>query len=159
MEFNVNELITVDKNTLKEAPKKGGRPKLKEKKEKRVMAYFTEKEYALLSKAAEESGHSISNFVRLAALRRTKDQQMKEPNINIERAVLSTIIFQPDLLDEIDLTEKDFYLPQHRDIFFAIQSIAERNDPIEEEFIKKELDSYGKLNEHTMLDIVSVSDQ
>ena len=67
MEFDVDNLITKDKKTIKDEPAKAiGRPQLKEKKSKKLMAYFTENEYKVIVDLAEESGHSLSNFLRLA---------------------------------------------------------------------------------------------
>jgi len=69
MEFDVDKLITKDKKIIKDdAPKAIGRPQLKEKKSKKLMAYFTEKEYKVIVDLAEKSGHSLSNFLRLAML-------------------------------------------------------------------------------------------
>ena len=73
MEFDVNSLITKDKKTIKDEPIKAiGRPPLKEKKSKKLMAYFTEKEHEKIVSLADESGHSLSNFLRLAMLDKIK---------------------------------------------------------------------------------------
>ncbi len=74
-EFNINNLISKDTKTIEdgggEEKGKGGRPKLSpgQKKNKRVMAYFTEKEMEALQELAKEKGISLSNFVRMSALK------------------------------------------------------------------------------------------
>lgn len=78
-EFDVNNLISKDTKTIEngggEEKRKGGRPKLalKEKKSKRVMAYFTEDEHEALMNLIKNSGISLSNFVRMSALAKLKE--------------------------------------------------------------------------------------
>lgn len=47
-------------------------------------------------------------------------------NLNIERAVLSAIIFDPQIFEDIatSLKVKDFYLPFHQYIFKAMEELA-----------------------------------
>jgi hypothetical protein len=70
--FDVDEIISEDKRKIKDgggAPKnKGGRPRLKVKKEKRIIVYFTDEEYEKLTVVAEEKGISLSNLIRRKAL-------------------------------------------------------------------------------------------
>ena len=75
MEFNVDNLITKDKKTIEDEKKgSGGRPPLPkaQKKNKRVMVYFTEAEIEALQKVANERGSSLSNLVRMGAIKLTK---------------------------------------------------------------------------------------
>lgn len=80
-------------------------------------------------------------------------------NINIERSVLSSIIFNPNLFEDIasKLKGKDFYLPSHKYIFEAMEA-CERDDlPIDEEFLKKKLSQDGNFDEQTMIEILSTN--
>jgi len=76
MEFDVNNLITKDKKTIgsTKTKKVGGRPSLpdEEKKSKKVMAYFTEKEAEALRELAKKQNLSLSNFVRICAVNQIK---------------------------------------------------------------------------------------
>lgn len=80
-------------------------------------------------------------------------------NLAFERSILSSIIFEPTQFDELEtiLKEDDFYLPAHQDIFKAIVSLVHRDEPIDEEFIKKELSQKKKFDEAVMLDILSAN--
>jgi len=80
-------------------------------------------------------------------------------NINIERSVLSSILFNPAVFEEVAATVKarDFYLPAHKYIFEAMET-CERDDlPIDEEFIKKKLNQDGRFDEESMLEILSTN--
>ncbi|MDR3346245.1 MAG: replicative DNA helicase [Campylobacteraceae bacterium] len=80
-------------------------------------------------------------------------------NINIERSVLSSIIFNPALFEEISsfLKASDFYLPAHRNIFSAMLDCEKDELPIDEEFLKKRLAQEGVFDEAAMLDILSTN--
>lgn len=80
-------------------------------------------------------------------------------NLAFERAILSSIIFEPSQFEELDgiLKPDDFYLPAHQDIFNAIRSLAHRDEPIDEEFLKKELGAKKKFDENIMLEILSAN--
>ncbi len=80
-------------------------------------------------------------------------------NLAFERSVLSSIIFEPQQFDELGTTLKtdDFYLPAHQDIFNAMLKLVQRDQPIDEEFIKKELIKDKKFDEQTMLEILSAN--
>jgi len=71
-EFNINNLITKDVKTIEngggEAPRKGGRPALKNKKSEKIMAYFTEEEKQKIQEVADSKNLSISKFVALCTL-------------------------------------------------------------------------------------------
>ena len=62
-------------------------------------------------------------------------------NLNIERAVLSAIIFDPQIFEEIavKLQAHDFHLPFHKHLFTAIGELNNKNYPIDEVFLAKEL--------------------
>jgi len=80
-------------------------------------------------------------------------------NLAFERSILSSIIFEPTQYDDLEniLKVDDFYLPAHQDIYKAIQNLVHRDEPIDEEFIKKELSLKKKFDEVIMLDILSAN--
>jgi replicative DNA helicase len=80
-------------------------------------------------------------------------------NLAFERSVLSSIIFDPQQFDELSTTLKsdDFYLPAHQDIFVAMLSLLTKDQPLDEEFIKKELVKDKKFDEQVMLEILSAN--
>jgi len=47
-------------------------------------------------------------------------------NLNIERAVLSAIIFDPQIFEDIasKLKPHDFYLPFHQHMFLAMEELS-----------------------------------
>jgi len=80
-------------------------------------------------------------------------------NINIERSVLSSILFNPASFEETAATikAKDLYLPAHKYIFEAMEA-CERDDlPIDEEFVKKKLNQEERFDEDAMLEILSTN--
>lgn len=80
-------------------------------------------------------------------------------NLAFERSVLSSILFEPKLLEElsISLAPEDFYLPAHQDILASMINLLKKNMPIDEEFIKKELLKAKVFNEDAMLEILSAN--
>ena len=80
-------------------------------------------------------------------------------NLNIERAVLSLIIFDPANFEEIAsaLKSEDFYLPFHQHLFRAMESLSRAEKPIDEEFLREELSKSGKFDEEAMLDVLGAN--
>ena len=80
-------------------------------------------------------------------------------NLAFERSILSSIIFEPSQFDELSvaLKEDDFYLPAHKDIFKAMLTLLQKDQPIDEEFIKKELIKVKKFDEQVLLEILSAN--
>jgi replicative DNA helicase len=80
-------------------------------------------------------------------------------NINIERAVLSSIVFDPQTYEDIDakLMSHDFYLPFHQHVFAAMEELNREEKPIDEEFLRSKLVSMGKFDEVAMLDMLSAN--
>ena len=80
-------------------------------------------------------------------------------NLAFERSILSSIVFEPEQFDELStaLNQDDFYLPAHQDIFNAMMLLMQRDEPIDEEFIKKELIKIKKFDEQVMLEILSAN--
>jgi len=75
-------------------------------------------------------------------------------NLNIERSVLNSIIFEPSQIDEIKgfLFSEDFYIPAHQLIFTAMVELSEKELPIDEEFIRKQM--RNDFNESVMVDVL-----
>ncbi|MDP1784926.1 MAG: replicative DNA helicase [Sulfuricurvum sp.] len=80
-------------------------------------------------------------------------------NLAFERSVLSSIIFDPSQFDEFEavLTADDFYLAAHQEIYRSMLSLAQRDLPIDEEFIKKELSGRQKFDERVMVEILTAN--
>ena len=78
-------------------------------------------------------------------------------NLNIERAVLSSVIFDPETYEEIaaKLKPHDFYLPFHQHVFAAMEELSVEEKPLDDEFLRSKLNTMGKFDEVAMLDIVS----
>jgi len=70
--------VSIEKKTKATKKPKGrvGRPRAAVPKDKRVMSHFTEKEKLELTELAEKRGQSLSNFVRLAALRELAEENV-----------------------------------------------------------------------------------
>lgn len=80
-------------------------------------------------------------------------------NLAFERSILSSIIFEPQQFDELSsvLKKDDFYFPAHQDIFEAMLMLLQQDQPIDEEFIKKELVKVKKFDENVLIDILSAN--
>ena len=78
-------------------------------------------------------------------------------NINIERSVLNSIVFEPSQFEDVEakLNTDDFYLPAHQEIYTAMIELHRENMPIDEEFIKKRLNAKKRFDEAVLLDILS----
>lgn len=78
-------------------------------------------------------------------------------NINIERSVLNSIIFEPSQFEDVEAKLKvdDFYLPAHQEIYTGMIELHRESQPIDEEFIKKRLNSKKRFDEAVLLDILS----
>jgi len=80
-------------------------------------------------------------------------------NLNIERAVLSAVIFDPEIFEEVasKLKPLDFYYPFHQHLFAAIEELVAQEKPIDEEFLRSKLLAQGKYDEVGMLDVLSAN--
>ncbi len=79
-------------------------------------------------------------------------------SINIERAVLSSVLFNPEEIEDIlgILKPKDFYLPAHQKIFEVMMKLHSDDMPIDEEFIRKRIDSKD-VDDSILLEILSAN--
>lgn len=80
-------------------------------------------------------------------------------NLAFERSILSSIVFEPSQFDELSnqLRKDDFYLPAHQDIFNSMTKLFQKDEPIDEEFIKKELNKIKKFDEQVFMEILSAN--
>jgi len=80
-------------------------------------------------------------------------------NLNIERAVLAAIIFDPEIFEEVasKMKPQDFYLPFHQHLFAAMEDLVADEKPIDDEFLRSKLISMGKFDETAMLDILAAN--
>lgn len=78
-------------------------------------------------------------------------------NLAFERSVLSSILFDPQIIEDINVRAHDFYLPAHIAIFSSMELLNKKDMPIDEEFIKKELIKQKVFDEQAMLEIMSVN--
>ncbi len=79
-------------------------------------------------------------------------------SINIERAVLSSILFNPDEIEDVlgILKAKDFYLPAHQKIFAVMEKLHNDDMPIDEEFIRKRV-SAKEVDDDILIEILSAN--
>ncbi|MEA1915319.1 MAG: replicative DNA helicase [Campylobacterota bacterium] len=79
-------------------------------------------------------------------------------SINIERAVLSSILFSPEELEDVlgVLKAKDFYLPAHQKIFDVMETLHTEQLPIDEEFIRKRVSSQD-VDDSILIEILSAN--
>ena len=79
-------------------------------------------------------------------------------NLNIERAVLATILYQPEKADDIleSLKDEAFYHPAHRAIYQTIEHLAAKSIPIDEDFIRKHYKG-GEWDSDVFFEILSTT--
>lgn len=79
-------------------------------------------------------------------------------SLNIERAVLSSILFDHEIIEDIlgVLKPSDFYLPAHQKIFAVMEQLNHEDMPIDETFIRKRVDS-KEVSDSVLLEILSAN--
>ena len=60
-------------------------------------------------------------------------------DIAAERSVLGALLLDMDTLDQTIMSAEAFYDPKHRAIFEAIKAVADRQDPVDEITVGREL--------------------
>lgn len=80
-------------------------------------------------------------------------------NYNIEKGLLSALIFNPSQIDSLDieLSSKLFYFPFHVSVYETIVELIQINKPVVEEFIISNLQKQNHYNEDSFLEILSAS--
>jgi len=78
--------------------------------------------------------------------------------LNIERAVLSSILFDYEIIEDIlgVLKPSDFYLPAHQKVFAVMEALNNADMPIDEDFIRKRLDS-NEVSDSILIEILSAN--
>ncbi|HIP13227.1 MAG TPA: replicative DNA helicase [Arcobacter sp.] len=78
--------------------------------------------------------------------------------LNIERAVLSSILFNPEIIEDLlgVLKPKDFYLPAHKKVFEIMELLNSQDLPIDEEFIRKRVDQKD-VDDSILIEILSAN--
>lgn len=78
-------------------------------------------------------------------------------NLSFERSVLSSIIFEPSIFSSLTLNPNLFFLEAHQNIFRVIQSLDNIEKPIDEEFIRIELEKKKLFDERIMVEILTAN--
>jgi replicative DNA helicase len=80
-------------------------------------------------------------------------------NENIERAILSSILFEPQMIENLStkIQSDDFYDPFHQEVYNAYIYLNKRVMPIDEEFTKKILMQKKKWDEVRFLNILAAN--
>jgi len=80
-------------------------------------------------------------------------------NIDIERGILSAILFDGKVYEDVAaiLKPNDFYLPFHQAVFEAMEKLYKKDLPIDEIFLKEELKKKNKFDEELFLEILGTA--
>ncbi len=80
-------------------------------------------------------------------------------NLNIERSVLSSILFDPSIYEEVAAVLKptDFYHPFHQNLFRAMEELFRENQPIDEEFLKEKLELKNRFDEDAFFEVLAAN--
>jgi len=80
-------------------------------------------------------------------------------NINIEKTVLNSVVFEPALYDDLagSMKADDMFHPFHKALFKALGYLTDEKLPIADEFIKQRLVKSDEYNEDAFLDVLSVT--
>ena len=78
-------------------------------------------------------------------------------NLDLERGVLNSIIFDGKLFEEVSaiLKAKDFYMPFYQEVFRVMERLTQKDMPIDEIFVKEELEKVQKYDEEKFLELIS----
>ena len=80
-------------------------------------------------------------------------------SINLEKAVLSSIIYDPNTFESVAevLQPKDFYLPFHGYLFEAMIECERGDKPLDEEFLKKVLLQKNRFDEEAFVEVLTAN--
>ena len=80
-------------------------------------------------------------------------------NIDIERGLLSAILFDGKVYEDIAsiLKPNDFYLPFHQAVFETMEELYKKDLPIDEIFLRDELRKKNKFDEELFLEILGTT--
>ncbi len=79
-------------------------------------------------------------------------------SLNIERAVLSSILFDQEIIEDVlgVLKPIDFYLPAHQKVFSVMEYLNHEGLPIDEDFIRKRVDQ-KEVSDSVLVEILSAN--
>ena len=88
-----------------------------------------------------------------------KGHQVELYNIDLERGILNSIIFDNTKLEEVEsiLRAEDFYLPFHQNLFETMEELYKNDIPIDEIFLKDELIKRKKFDENLFFEILATT--
>ena len=80
-------------------------------------------------------------------------------NINIEKTVLNSVVFEPALFDDLagSMRSDDMFHPFHKALFKTIAQLNDEKLPIADEFIKQKMLKNDEFNEEAFLDVISAA--
>lgn len=78
-------------------------------------------------------------------------------NLAFERSVISSIIFEPSILSSVSLSPEIFFLETHKNIFRSIQNLNVSDKPIDEEFIRIDLEKRKLFDERVLVEILTAN--
>ena len=81
-------------------------------------------------------------------------------NLNIERAILSSAIFDIKIFEDISfaLESDDFYFPFHQSVFKTMEKLVKEEKPLDDDFIKNEMIRSGQsFDEMAMIELLSAN--
>ena len=80
-------------------------------------------------------------------------------NLDIERGILSAILFDGKIYEDVAaiLKPTDFYLPFHQHLFAAMEELYQKDYPIDEIFLKEHLIKQKKFDEELFLEVLSTA--
>ena len=80
-------------------------------------------------------------------------------NIDIERGILSAILFDGKVYEDVAaiLKPSDFYLPFHQAVFETMEELYKKDLPIDEIFLRDELKKKNKFDEELFLEILGTA--
>ena len=141
--------------------RKKGKLNMSGENKRRFTLYVEPTIHEELSILAKEQNVSVASLYTLASKQLVKgsigDYTQEFYNLNIERAILSAIIFDPIIFKDIftKINSNDFYLPFHQKVFSAMKILEKEDKPIDEEFLKYQLNKSDDFDEVAMLDILA----
>lgn len=85
------------------------------------------------------------------------EENIELHNTTIESAILSAVIFENDIFDEIadSLKARDFFLPGHKAIYNAMTYLSEKGKPIDEVFLLEEISKTEKYAQEVLINVMS----
>lgn len=75
-------------------------------------------------------------------------------NLNVERGILSALLFEPHLLESTHLTSEDFCLPFHKNLFATLKTMKQQNVLIDENFLINQMEKNSTFSESELDDVL-----